>query len=151
MPALGATIAEKCDALVDELNARRDPNVRLRTILCEIAHSRSLQQAKGIRGPKGDGHWIAYVVYRLDRAGIRWCNVGEAIAWTTARYTLSADYASRFVGVWRSSPNHWPMLSSSSYQQAGGSFRASLIGDGRTYATLLVLRVPRLVDGRWSC
>jgi hypothetical protein len=131
--ASGASIASKCDSMVDELNARRDPNVRLRALLCDIAHSRSIQQAKGIKGPKGDGHWIQYVVRRLNSAGVCWRNVGEAIAWTTA-----TPSASRFLTLWWASDSHRTMLASRIYDRAGGSWRASLIGDGRTYATLIV-------------
>lgn len=136
--ASAASIGEKCDALVDELNARREPNVRLRWLLCSIAHNRARHLANGYMGPSGNGHWIAYVMRKLDEAGVCWRGVGEAIGWTTATGTPRA-LAERFVSLWRNSPNHWPMLSSSTYDRAGGSTRVGIVNPSRTYAVLLVM------------
>lgn len=130
-----ASIGTKCSALVTELNRYRSPNVRLRSILCDIAHSRALQLAKGYKGPKGDGHNIQYVVRRLSSAGVCFRNVGEAIAWTGW-----PPSAARFINMWRTlgATTHWPMLSSSRYDRAGGSWRASVVGSG-TYAVVIVM------------
>jgi uncharacterized protein YkwD len=131
-----ATIDLRCEVLVRELNRYRDPNVRIRSLLCDIARARSQQNAAGYLGPRGDGHNIAYVVRRLDRAGVCWKNVGEAIGWTTLKSQYASVYARRFVELWRASPEHWPMLSASRYDRAGGGMTR---GSGRMYAVLIVL------------
>lgn len=130
LTASAASIAEKCQALVTELNARRDPNVRVRALLCEIAHSRSLQQARAGRM----FHNIPYVVRRLSSAGVCFRNVGEVVAYTTAKPS-----ASRYLGLWWASTTHRAVLSATRYERAGGSWRASLTGNGATYATMLTL------------
>jgi uncharacterized protein YkwD len=126
--ASGATIAAKCHALVTELNVRRSPNVRLRAILCDIAHARSIQQARAGRM----FHNIAYVTRRLTRAGVCYRNVGEVVA-----YTTRTPSASRYLSMWWNSTTHRAVLSASRYDRAGGSWRAS--SNGATYATMLVL------------
>jgi uncharacterized protein YkwD len=104
-----------------------------RSLLCSIAHSRSLQQARGRAG-----HYIEYVVRRLNSAGVCWRNVGEAIGWTTA--TGSVSYlADRYMTMWWNSDSHRTMLDGDRYDSGGGSWRASLLGDGRTYATYIVV------------
>ena len=95
--ASGATIAAKCHALVTELNVRRSPNVRLRSLLCDIAHARSIQQARAGRM----FHNIAYVTRRLTRAGVCWRNVGEVVA-----YTTRSPSASRYLSMWWASDTH---------------------------------------------
>lgn len=135
--ASGASIGEKCTALVGELNSQREPNVRQSSLLCSIGHSRALQLANGYMGPKGNGHYIQYVVRRLNDSGVCWRGVGEAIGWTTASGTPT-QLADRFVGLWHDSANHWPMLSSSTYDRAGGSTRVGIVNPSRTYAVLLV-------------
>ena len=133
----GATIAEKCAAFTVELNAQREPNVRQSSLLCSIAHSRALQLANGYMGPTGNGHDVGYVVRRLNQAGVCWRGVGEAIGWTTATGT-PAQLAARFVDLWHASPSHWPMLSSSIYDRAGGSTRVGIVNPSRTFAVVLV-------------
>lgn len=127
--ASGASIGAKCQALVTELNRYREPNVRVRSILCTIAHNRSLQMARAGYG----FHNIAYVQRKLAAAGVCYRNVGEVIAWTTR-----TPSASRFISMWRGSSVHWSILTASRYDRAGGSWRAGLY-DSRTYSTMLVL------------
>ena len=135
--ASGASIYEKCRALTTELNARRDPDVRQRTLLCEIGHKRAIQLAKGYMGPRGDGHNIGYVVRKLNESGVCWKAVGEAIGWTTATGTPT-QVADRFMDLWQASASHWPMLSSRIYDRAGGSMRVGIVNPSRTYVVLLV-------------
>jgi len=127
--AAAATIGEKCVALTAELNRFREPDVRLRSLLCTIGHARSLAQAHAGRG----FHDIAYVARKLNEAGVCYRLIGEAIAWTGWPPT-----AAHFIGLWRASAPHWSLLSASRYDRSGGSWRAALVGSG-TYATFLVL------------
>jgi uncharacterized protein YkwD len=127
--ASAATIAAKCSALVTELNQQRNPDVRLRDYLCTIAHNRSLQQARAGRM----FHNTAYVARKLDERGIRWCSLGEVVA-----YSSRNPSASLFIGMWRNSPTHWNLLTSTRYDSAGGSWRVSDV-NGFTYATMILV------------
>jgi len=135
-PVKANHVETRCELLVNALNAQRSPNVRLQALLCRIAHARATQNAAGYKGPNGDGHNIAYVVRKLNESGICWRNVGEAIAWSTR----TPPSATHFIAIWKASPNHWPMLSASRYDRAGGSWHAATVGDlRRTYAVMVVL------------
>lgn len=132
IPARASHVPTRCSLMTQELNTRRSPDVRLRSLLCDIAHSRAIQLAHGQRGPTGNGHNVAYVRWRLDRAGVCYSNVGEAIAWSTR---VTADH---FIDIWWASPKHRAVLDGDRYDRGGGSWRASEIGRG-SYAVYLVL------------
>lgn len=129
-------VETRCDLMVRALNAQREPNVRIKWLLCRIAHARATQNAAGFKRADGSSHNIAYVARKLEEAGVCYRNVGEAIAWSTR----NPPSASHFIAIWKKSPNHWPMLSGTRYDRAGGSWHKATTGDlRRTYAVVIVL------------
>jgi uncharacterized protein YkwD len=130
LSASAASIASKCSALVSEVNRHRSLELRVRGILCDIAHARAIQQAKG----RLSAHNIAYVQRSLQRAGVCYRNVGEVVAWTTR--TPSARL---FVSMWMGSSIHRGILLNTRYDRAGGSWRAGIARPAYTYAVTVVM------------
>jgi uncharacterized protein YkwD len=121
------TVWTRCTALTGVLNLYRSPDLRVRSLLCDVAHSRSYLQWKAGR----IFHDLTRVMRALNAAGVCWRNVGEAVAWNN--YGASARI---FIRMWRGSPIHWDMLTARRYDRGGGSWYSR---DGLHYATYYVL------------
>lgn len=130
IPARASHVQTRCSLMTQELNSRRSPDVRLKWLLCDIAHRRATQMAAAGRG----FHDLDYIMRRLDRAGVCWSNVGEAVGWSTRK---SVDW---WFGLWWQSSTHRRVLAGTRYDRGGGSWHAAINGDmRRTYFVYIVL------------
>ncbi len=115
-----ATSAERCADMTKAVNARREPaDLRTLTVLCRVAAARARDMVL-------DGyftHDLAPAKRALKAAGIRWCNIGEAIAWHSAWQAPS-----RWARDWWSSPKHRSLLNDRQFDAGAGSFTGT-----RTY------------------
>ncbi len=69
----------------------------------------------------------------LDRNGIQWYGHGEVIAFST---TSGSAAASHLFDLWASSPSHWALLVSRSFNYLGIGMSTS--GSGRTYGAIVL-------------
>jgi uncharacterized protein YkwD len=112
--AAATTSGQRCADMTKAVNARRDAaDLRTLTVLCRVAEVRA-------RDMVVDGyfsHDLAPAKNALKAAGIRWCNIGEVIAWSSAWQSPS-----RWAGDWWSSPQHRGLLSDGQFNAGAGSF-----------------------------
>lgn len=107
------------------VNARRDAaDLRTLTVLCRVAEIRARDMV--VRGYFG--HDLAPVKKALKAAGIRWCDIGEAIAWHSVWQAPS-----RWARDWWGSPEHRSLLNDDQFDAGAGSFTGT-----RTYYPCVV-------------
>jgi uncharacterized protein YkwD len=118
--AAAATSGQRCVDMTKAVNARREAaDLRTLTILCRVAEVRA-------RDMVVDGyfaHDLAPAKRALKAAGIRWCNIGEVMAWHSSWQTPS-----RWATEWWSSPEHKRLLNDDQFDAGAGSFTGT-----RTY------------------
>ena len=96
------------------VNARREAaDLRTLTVLCRVAELRARDMV--VRGYFA--HDLAPAKKALKAAGIKWCNIGEAIAWHSAWQTPT-----RWVSGWWGSPEHHRLLNDGQFDAGAGSF-----------------------------
>lgn len=118
--AAAATSGQRCAELTKAVNARRGPaDLRSLTVLCRVAELR----ARDMVVSGYFGHDLAPAKKALKAAGIRWCNIGETIAWHSAWQP-----SSRWVRDWWSSSVHRGLLNDGQFDAGAGSFTGT-----RTY------------------
>jgi hypothetical protein len=69
----------------------------------------------------------------LDRRGIRWLGHGEVIAYSSA---TSSAAAAQLFELWATSPPHWALLTSTSFNYLGIGLAVS--GTGLSYGTIIL-------------
>ena len=69
----------------------------------------------------------------LGLHAIQWYGYGEVIAWSTAQ---SSAAAAHLFDLWRNSPSHWELLTSSSFNYLGIGLAVS--SSGRTYGSIVL-------------
>jgi hypothetical protein len=69
----------------------------------------------------------------LGGHAIQWYGYGEVIAWSTESSTAAAAH---LFDLWRNSPSHWALLTSSSYNYLGIGLAVS--SSGRTYGSIVL-------------
>ncbi len=69
----------------------------------------------------------------LERVGIQWYGHGEVIAFSSAS---GGDGATHLFDLWASSPSHWALLISGSFNYLGVGMSRS--GSGRTYGAIVL-------------
>jgi uncharacterized protein YkwD len=118
--ATTATTGQRCADMTKAVNARREPaDLRTLTVLCRVAEARARDMVVG----GFFAHDLAPAKKALKAAGIRWCNIGEAIAWHSAWQSPR-----RWAGDWWSSPQHRGLLDDGQFDAGAGSFTGT-----RTY------------------
>lgn len=130
--AATATDAER--QIMDSVNrARADQELRpLRSDyrLWVVADDRAASMA----GAELLSHSVAgSLSATLSRRGIQWHGHGEVIAWTSASAGSSPAELFR---LWATSPSHWTLLTSSSFNYLGIGLARS--GSGRTYGSIVL-------------
>jgi uncharacterized protein YkwD len=120
MSAATATTGQRCAEMTKAVNARREPaDLRTLAVLCRVAEVRARDMVVG----GYFAHDLAPARKALRAAGIKYCNLGEAIAWHSVWQTPS-----RWAGDWWSSPEHRSLLNDSQFDAGAGSFTGT-----RTY------------------
>jgi uncharacterized protein YkwD len=115
-----ATLGQRCAEMTMAVNALRAPaDLRTLTVLCRVAEVRARDMVIGGYFT----HDLAPAKKALKAAGIRWCNIREAIAWHSVWQTPS-----RWARDWWSSPEHRSMLNDGQFDAGAGSFTGT-----RTY------------------
>ena len=118
--AAAVTPGERCAEMTKAVNARREPaDLRTLTVLCRVAEVRARDMVIGGYFT----HDLAPAKKALKAAGIRWCNISEAIAWHSVWQTPS-----RWARDWWSSPEHRSLLNDGQFDAGAGSFTGT-----RTY------------------
>lgn len=69
----------------------------------------------------------------LGSHAIQWYRYGEVIAWSTAKASAAAAH---LFDLWRNSPSHWTLLTSSSFNYLGIGLAVS--SSGRTYGSIVL-------------
>lgn len=69
----------------------------------------------------------------LGGHAIQWYRYGEVIAWSTAKASAAAAH---LFDLWRNSPSHWTLLTSSSFNYLGIGLAVS--SSGRTYGSIVL-------------
>lgn len=109
-----ATSAQRCVEMTKAVNARREPSdLRTLTVLCRVAERRARDMV--VRGYFA--HDLGPVKQALKAAGIRWCKVGEALAWRSVWQAPS-----RWATDWWGSPEHQQLLNDDQFDVGAGSF-----------------------------
>lgn len=109
-----ATTPQRCAEMTSALNARRGPSDLITlTILCRVAERR----AHDMVTQGYFAHDMAPVTQALRAAGIKWCKVGEALAWRSVWQTSSS-----WATDWWGSPEHQSLLNDAQFDHGAGSF-----------------------------
>ena len=112
--ATTATPGQRCVDMTKAVNARREPaDLRTLAVLCRVAEVR----ARDMVVSGYFAHDLAPAKKALKAAGIRWCNIGEAIAWHSVWQSPS-----RWARDWWSSPQHRGLLDDGQFDAGAGSF-----------------------------
>ena len=108
------TAGQRCLEMTKAVNARREPaDLRTLAVLCRVAEVRARDMVVG----GYFSHDLGPAKKALKAAGIRWCNIGEAIAWHSAWQNPS-----RWAGDWWASPVHRSLLNDGQFDAGAGSF-----------------------------
>ena len=115
-----STTGERCAEMTKAVNARREPaDLRTLTVLCRVAEVRARDMVVGGYFT----HDLAPAKKALKAAGIKWCNIGEAIAWHSVWQTPT-----RWVTTWWGSSQHRSLLNDGQFDAGAGSYTGT-----RTY------------------
>ena len=112
--AAAATPGQRCAQMTQAVNARRQPvDLRTLTVLCRVAELRARDMV--VRGYFA--HDLAPVKTALKAAGIRWCKLGEALAWRSVW-----QGPSKWATDWWGSPDHQALLDDAQFDVGAGSY-----------------------------
>jgi len=112
--AAEAAGAQRCAAMTSAVNVRRTPtDLRALAVLCRVAERRAYDMvARGYFA-----HDLAPAKKALTAAGIKWCKVGEALAWRSV-WQSSTNWATD----WWGSTGHRQLLNDAQFDVGAGSY-----------------------------
>jgi uncharacterized protein YkwD len=106
--------AQRCAEITNAVNARRTPaDLRILAILCRVAERRAYDMV--VNGYFA--HDTRPAQRALTAAGIKWCKVGEALAWRSVWQT-----STRWATDWWGSAAHRQLLNDPQYDFGAGSY-----------------------------
>ena len=106
--------AQRCAELTSAVNARRTPtDLRILAILCGVAERRAYDMV--VNGYFA--HDLAPARKALTAAGIKWCKVGEALAWRAVWQS-----STQWVTDWWGSAGHRQLLNDPQFDFGAGSY-----------------------------
>lgn len=132
--AITSTSLTRCTALTNVLNQSRTPDVRLKTLLCDVA----VQRAKTMvaryiaTGERLAWHDFGPLKAALSAAGVCWTNAGEVVGWRIFQWWG----ASSWMAAWMDSPSHREVLIDPRYDRGGGGYTGANSFEAAVYYVL---------------
>ena len=112
--AAAATPGQRCTQMTKAVDARREAaDLKTLIVLCRVAELRARDMV--VRGYFA--HDLAPVKKALMAAGIRWCKLGEALAWRSVWQGPSS-----WATDWWGSPDHQALLNDAQFDAGAGSY-----------------------------
>lgn len=132
--ATSTTVLARCGALTTALNRVRSPDVRVMTLLCDVATSRArtMVAAFQVTGVPRAWHDFGPLKAALGRAGVCWTNAGEVVGWRTNQWWAAAPW----VAAWMDSPSHREVITDPRYDRGGGGYTGASHFEAAVYYVL---------------
>jgi uncharacterized protein YkwD len=135
-PALATTSLrrERCTALTNVLNQSREPDVRVKTLLCDVAMERAKTMVARYvaTGERLAWHDFGPLKAALGAAGVCWTNAGEVVGWRIYQWWG----ASQWMAAWMDSPSHREVLIDPRYDRGGGGYTGASSFEAAVYYVL---------------